>query len=97
MNHENSEHDNDVIAHMTQMILTEILEQVVNEFEKSTGTRIGRIHLAEPNRLGGRRRSEIEIHCAGRDCLDGLMKYKKLLCEHDMFPDSGFCAINEDK
>lgn len=91
MNPKKSGTNDEVIARMTQVVLTEILEQVVNEFEKRTGTRIGRIRIAEPNRFSGRRPSEIEVRCTGRDCLNGLMQYKQILCEHSMFSHSRFC------
>ena len=52
MNHENSNYDKNVIARMTHIVLTEILEQVLGEFEKSTGTRIGRVHMSEADSPG---------------------------------------------
>jgi hypothetical protein len=82
-----------VIKQMTHVILTEMLERVLREFQKTTGTRIGAIHV-RPEEPNGRRRVEIEIQHADGDSIEALMRYKKILCEHETFMDEAFCGLS---
>jgi hypothetical protein len=86
----NRDHEQ-VIKQMTHVILTEMLERVLREFQNTTGTQIGAIHIRseEPN---GQRRVEIEIRHADGDSLDALIKYKQILCEHEPFTGDAFCT-----
>jgi len=83
-----------VIKQMTRIILTEMLERVVREFEKTTGTTVGTIHIRAPEPVSGERRMEIEIRHADRDSLDALLDYKKILCEYESFMDEAFCSTS---
>ncbi len=84
-----------VIKEMTRLILSEMLERVVREFEQTTRTRIGAIHI-RAEAPGRERRMEIEIRHADHDSLDALLNYKKILCEYESFMDEAFCSTSEE-
>ena len=83
-----------VIKQMTHVILTEILERVLREFQNTTGTRIGAIHIRPEEPETGHRRVEIELRHLEGDSLEALMKYKKILCEYENSMDEAFCNIS---
>lgn len=85
-----------VINQMTRVILTEMLERVLREFERTTGTRIGTIHMRAEDPVSGQRRTEIEIQNARGGSLDALMNYKKILCEYENVVDEALCNSASD-
>lgn len=95
MNRRYTEKD-DVINQMTRVILTDILEHVVEEFEHTTGTRIGSIQLSAEEPLTDKRRTIIEILHADSESLMGLLKYKQILCEHEPFTGDDLCRTEQN-
>jgi hypothetical protein len=85
---------NKVISQMTQIILSDILEQVIKEFETTTGTQIGGIHVGPANSATQRRPIQISIKKVSEDSLTGLMRYKKILCDHEMFAEDDICTTS---
>ena len=76
---------------MTQIILSDILEQVIKEFETTTGTEIGGVQVGPANSVTRRRPIQISIKKANEESLTGLMRYKKILCDHEMFAEEDVC------
>ena len=89
-------HGNDVIPRMTRVILSDILNSVLREFEHNVDARIGRIQIGSEMGPDQRRMIEIEIKQADGRCLDGLMQYRKILCEHAVFKETVYCHPNHD-
>ena len=89
-------HDNDVIPRMTRVILSDILNSVLREFEHNVDARIGRIQIGPGTGPDQRRMVEIEIKQADGRCLDGLMQYRKILCEHAVFKETAYCHPKQD-
>jgi len=87
---------NDVIPRMTRVILSDILNSVLREFEHNVDARIGRIQISPEMGPDQRRIVEIEIKQADDRCLDGLMQYRKILCEHEVFKETGYCQPKND-
>lgn len=84
-----------VVRAMTQVVLNDILNSVINEFEKKVGTNIGAIKIS-PRKRGQRKREiNIEVKRATDKCLDGLVQYKKILCDHDPLIQSASGARHE--
>lgn len=78
---------------MAQMVLSDILEHFVQEFETTTGTKIGSIHLGPASLITYRHAAQINIRRADSDSLVGLMRYKKILCDHEMFAEDKICNM----
>lgn len=91
--HFDHEHKDDVLTQMARIILSDILKQVIKEFEQATGTEIGAIHISPTSGPRHERKTEMVIHRTGKESLEGLMRFKKILCEHEFFRDNGFCQF----
>lgn len=83
--------DEDLIGALTQVILNDALNTVLDEFERNTETSIGRI-VIEPKEAGHDKRIiRIEVRETGGKCLEGLALYRKVLCRDQRFKDEAFC------
>ena len=91
-----NQNQDQVIQQMTRVVLAEMLERVVREFERTTGTTIGAVHIRAAESVSGDRRTEIEIRHAERDSLDALLSYKKILCEYESFMNEAFCSTSSE-
>lgn len=83
--------DDELITALTQVVLNDALNTVLGEFERNTETRIGRITI-EPREAGRENRViRIEVRSAGGKCLEGLARYRKVLCKDKRFRNEPFC------
>jgi hypothetical protein len=78
---------------MARLILSDILNQVLSEFEHTTGTEIGAIRISPAQGHRQERKTEITIRRTGGESLDGLMRFRKILCEHRFFSESDLCQV----
>lgn len=77
---------------MTEVVLNDILNSVIDEFEKKVGTNIGAIKIS-PRKRGQRKREiNIEVKRATNKCLDGLVQYKKFLCSQESYKSGPMCT-----
>lgn len=84
--------DEKLISALTQVVLNDALNAVIVEFERNTDTEIGRITI-EPKAAGQDRRViRIEVLSAGEGCLEGLARYKRVLCKDKRYKNEPFCA-----
>jgi len=86
-----------LIIDLTNAILTEILDQVISEYERAVGTDIGAVHIGPADGKTGRRKAEIEIRPTGGERLDGLIQYRKLLCEHEGLNSTDMCRRGDNR
>ena len=89
-NRRTTNHDH-IVHHMVEVVLNDILNSVIHEFETATGTRLGAVRIGRPDAITDRRTAEIDILKADSSALNGLMRYQKLLCEHEPLKNSDFC------
>ena len=95
MNRNQSKHDN-IIHQMAQFVLRDILASVIEEFETATGSKIGSVRIDPKDKITDRRRIDVHIQAADSDSLIALMRYKKMLCEHEPLKSSGICSVEEN-
>jgi hypothetical protein len=96
MNSDHYDHRNEdeLLTQMARVILSDILKQVIREFEQTTGTEIGAIHISPTAGPRHERKTEMVIRRTGKESLEGLMRFKKILCEHEFFRDNDFCRFD---
>lgn len=77
---------------MTQVVLNDILNSVISEFEKKVGVNIGTIKVNPRKRGQQKREIKIEVKKASKKCIEGLAAYKKILCEVEPFSEDAICS-----
>jgi hypothetical protein len=94
--HENGDSCNNEVARaMTQAMLQDILNSVIEEFEKRTDSRMGAITISPPQGKRHQRIITAEISHTGERCITGLAQYRRILCDHKPFRDMPICSAPE--
>ncbi len=83
--------DNKVTRAMTQVVLNDILNSVIEEFEIRTDSKVGRITVNAKSEADKKRIVTAEITKTGEKCISGLVEYKKILCNHEPFQKLNTC------
>lgn len=77
--------DNEVTHAMTQVVLNDILNSVIEEFESRTDSKVGRVTVHAKKEDDRKRVISAEITRTGEKCISGLVEYKKILCQQEPF------------
>ncbi len=86
--------DNEVTRAMTQVVLNDILNSVIEEFEERTDSTVGKITVYPKETRGSKRIITAEITQTGERCVSGLVEFRKLLCRHKPFQKLGVCETS---
>jgi hypothetical protein len=87
--------DHDLARAMTQVVLQDILNSVIEEFEKHTDSRIGTITIGPRQDERYQRIVTAEIIHTGDKCITGLAQYRQILCDHQLFREMPVCTPND--
>lgn len=91
MSDRNIKCDNKILGAMTQVVLNEALNSVIDEFERNTDTQIGLITIGAKGEGQDKREMRIEVKDAGENCAVGLTRYQEVLCRDSRYKSEDFC------